>query len=99
MSYRIVYGPMPPVREARRSGPLRFQVLTALFLLLFVLLVRQAWPEGTQTLRRFLIPGEPTVTEEAFSGMIGEIRAGEPVGDAVTAFCRQIMEHGIRETS
>lgn len=96
MAYRIVYGPMPPVSREKNYKFLRIQMLTALFLLLFVLLVRQAWPEGTAVLRSMLLPGEPTVTEAAFSEMVIDIQSGEPVREAFTAFCRQIVDDGIQ---
>ena len=80
LSYKIVYGPMPDVPQAGKKGTGRLQVLTVLFLLLFVLAVRQVWPEGREMLSRCLIPGEMTVTEELFNGMISDIRAGEPPG-------------------
>lgn len=96
MGYRVVYGAMPPVK--RRKSKLRLQALTAAFLLAFALTVRQAWPEGQEMLRRFLLPGEPTVTEEAFRNMISDLQGGEPLADAVTAFCAQIVEYGIPET-
>ena len=99
MSYKIVYGPMPDVPKVRKGGTLRLRMLTAVFLLLFVFLVGQAWPEGREVLRRCLIPGEPTVTEALFADMLSEIRAGEPVEEAVTAFCRELMEYGIQERS
>lgn len=90
---------MPDFPSEKKRGPLRLQFLTTVFLLLFTLAVRQFWPEGTRMLREFLIPGEPTVTQAAFSEMVTEIQAGEPLGDAVTAFCRQIVEDGTREAS
>lgn len=94
MGYRIVYGPMPPAVKAKKSGSLRLRILTAVFALLLVLAVRLVWPQGTQTLHRFLMPGEPTVTETAFGSMIGNIRDGEPLPEAFTAFCRQVLESG-----
>jgi len=97
LPYQIIYGPMPPVKQAGRHGILRFQVLTAAFMLLFVITVRHVWPEGTQTLREFLIPGEPTVTEAAFHEMMADIQDGEPLPDALTAFCRQIVDESIGE--
>ena len=99
LSYKIVYGPMPDVPKAEKKGTGRLQALTAVFLLLFVLAIRQTWPEGSAVLRRCLIPGEPTVTEEMFHEMVSDIQAGEPLGQAVTAFCKELVKYGIRETS
>ena len=67
--------------------------MTACFLLLFLLGVRWTWPEGTALLRRTLIPEEPAVS--AFSRMVEQIQVGTPVGEAVTAFCREVVAHGL----
>lgn len=93
MAYRIVYG--PEIRAPRRweNFPLRRQLLTAAFGLLFVLLVRQIWPEGMAVLRQILLPGEPTLTEQAFNDLVVHIRNGSSLGDAVTAFCQQIIHN------
>ena len=87
MGYKIVYGrdPMP-----KNRGTARVRGLTAAFMLIFVILVRCAWPRGTDLLRRALEPGENTVT--AFSEMVSSINGGEAVGEAVTAFCRRMVD-------
>jgi len=46
----------------------------------------------SQELRMLLIPGDPYVTQAAFTEMVSEVRQGEPVLETVTAFCRQILE-------
>ena len=94
MAYRIVYGPMPKATSPGRQISLRISMMTVVFLLLFVLLVKQTWPEGTDMLRSVLLPGEPGKTETAVQTLLEDMRNGEPVGDAVTAFCRQIIENG-----
>lgn len=89
MGYRIVYGDDPFPRESRHPGRLR--LLTAGFALAFVVAVRCFWPEGTRMLRSVLLPGD----NAAFVQMTEEIRAGAPVGDAVTAFCRSVVEEAV----
>ena len=91
MAYRVVYGPMPKAAPKGRSLP-RVRVLTAAWLLVFSLGVRQLWPEGREVLRQLLLPGEQTAAQTAFDGMLEELRAGETLGEAVTAFCRQIVQ-------
>lgn len=88
MGYRIRYGPEPVWGEARPKSHLR--VMTAGFALAFVVLVRLLWPEGTALLRKTLVPGED-LTTAAFAQMAEDIRAGEDVGEAVTAFCRTVV--------
>ena len=99
LSYRIIYGPMPVIPQNKTTFRLRLRALTAAFLLVFVLVVRFTWPRGTETIRRILMPAESTVTEAAFSEMIVMIQDGEPVGNALTSFCRHIVEHEIAEPS
>lgn len=90
MAYRIDYGPAQP---EEKSCTLRLQVLTASFLLLFVLLVKQAWPEGTAKLQEIFLPGDAHSTQTAFQELISDLQNGEGLGDAVTAFCEEIIDH------
>lgn len=92
MSYRIVYGPMPKVDQIRKGSSLRLRLLTAGFILLFVLAIKTLYPEGVQVLQKILSPGETGVTEAAFSEMISNLRNGETMADAVMAFCRQVID-------
>lgn len=91
MAYRIVYGPEIKAPKQTRRTSVRIPAFTAAFLLAFVLLVRQFWPAGTEILKQYLLPGEPTVTEQAFSAMVENIRAGEGIGEAFAVFCEEII--------
>ena len=93
MGYRIVYGKDPVCRNAAGTGRLR--VMTAAAMLLFVVLVRCAWPEGREILRDVLIPEERMIA--AFSDMVAQVDNGQGIGEAVTAFCRTVVEHGRTE--
>ncbi|MBQ8237774.1 MAG: hypothetical protein IJZ39_06490 [Oscillospiraceae bacterium] len=89
MGYRIVYGKDAFAETGERKSHLR--AMTAGFALALVVLVRIFWPEGTAVLRDVLLPGQST----AFSQLTEDLRAGEPIGDAVTAFCRSIVEEAV----
>lgn len=39
----------------------------------------------------WLLPGDPAVTEAALTEMIDRLSNGEAFGDAVTAFCKEIV--------
>ena len=93
MSYRIEYGPAIPTQYARRSNATRIQALTASFLLLFSLLVRQFFPAGTEKLREILLPQTHTVTQDALEIMMTYLRDGETLPDAFSAFCVYIIDH------
>ena len=96
MGYRIVYGPMP---KAAPSGSGRLRVMTAVFGRLFALCVHFLWPQGSRMLREIFLPGTPGVTEQALESMVADIRSGEDFGDAVTAFCQEILDAGLEEAA
>lgn len=91
MAYRIVYGTDKPPKEKSDFSWLQFQVITAVFLLLFTLSVRQLWPEGTQKLREILLPDTQSVTQSAFETLAENLASGESIGEAVTVFCQEIL--------
>ena len=84
MGYRIVYGEEPTIGRKSRLG-----LWTAVFLLIFVTAVRLAWPAGAEQLRAVLEPKGETVV--AFSEMVANVGAGQGMGEAVTAFCRSVV--------
>lgn len=43
---------------------------------------------------RYLIPGDPNVTSQAFADLVEEIGAGEPVREVFFEFCREIVTNG-----
>ena len=88
MGYRIVYGSDPFIKKREKS---HLRLMTAGFALAFIILVRCFWPQGTLKLRETLLPGDMA----AFQQLTEEIWAGEPIGDAVTAFCRGIVEEAV----
>ena len=84
MGYKIVYG-----EEPNRPRKSRLGIWTAVFLLVFVTVVRLEWPAGTEQLRTILEAKGETV--EAFSQMVANVGAGQGMGEAVTAFCRSVV--------
>ena len=94
MSYRIEYGTSVPERFQPPKVKRYVRALTALCILLFSLAVGEFWPDGRMMLQRVFLPGEPSVTEQAFSNMISELRDGVAPEEAAVAFCQQIIDHG-----
>ena len=93
MGYRIIYAEERKKPE-NRNNQFRLRTLVALCLLVFSLTVKIFWPEGTQKLREVIIPAGMTQTQEDFQTMLHAIMTGEPVMDAVTAFCAGVVDHG-----
>ncbi len=94
MAYRIDYssgeGRKQQIRT-KRPVPVK-GILCAVGLagLLTVL----AFPPTRIALWNWILPGDGAVTAEAVEGMIEHLRDGVSVGDAVTAFCQEIIAGG-----
>ena len=92
MGYRVVYGEDPFVKPKIRKG--RLALMTAACLLAFSVGVRCIWPQGAESLRQMVMPKE-TATTAAFVQMTDDIWGGKSIKDAVTAFCRSVVEGAI----
>lgn len=66
--------------------------MVAVSFLVFSIIVRLIWPEGTSMLQSCFLPNECSVTEEAFSVLITDIKNGTTLEDAVWAFCSSIID-------
>ena len=42
---------------------------------------------------QFLLPGEPSVTAAALDNMANSLQEGETLQEAITAFCREILDN------
>lgn len=90
----IEYDPAEKKYEIRRNQSGRFFFLLAAALCLFVIGTLHFWPEGREILISIVIPGEDAVTIAAFRNMTGNLRAGATVGDAIAAFCSDVIQGG-----
>lgn len=91
MAYRIEYGPAIPEKYKKRYNPLRRQILTACFVLLFAFLVSKFLPDESQILRSILIPENGNAAQLALDKFVADMRCGESFYDAVYSFCEQII--------
>lgn len=83
MGYRVTYG-TPEHKKISLTGAV------AVWLAVFLLLVGLFWPEGTQTLRELLIPGDPYVTTAALEQFAGEIHAGANWREALSRLGQRV---------
>lgn len=92
MAYRITYsaesGKYEPIKE---RTAFRVQILIAACLLAFSLTVKYTWNEGIAVLRDYLIPGEPSVTLQAYEQWIRDLQDGQPLQDSLMVFGRQLL--------
>lgn len=90
MSYRVIYGAEQVIQKHKKKSA-RFRILIALSILIFAWTVRLLWPEGREMLAMYLLPGEPTLTEAAFSNLLENLRHGFGMADSLTVFCREVL--------
>ena len=93
MSYRITYGPPAALACQQQDRPSRLRLLTAAWLIVFVLLVRTFFPAGCAQLRVLLLPDPQSITQATLSSFMSSLRNGEQFGDALYAFCEEIISH------
>lgn len=92
MSYRIDYDPeksriYPTAKRGKHKWLIiSLAVVTAIFALQKL--------DGQGYLKSWLLPGNPEVTSAALTSMFEDVQQGEPVGQAVTAFCLKIIHNG-----
>ena len=89
MGYTIHYSPETKKRYPvnRKSKSLK-HIIVAGFILLalfFAFKFRTAFV-------RMLLPGDPDVTAAALRGLVADVRGGN-TGEAIAAFCREIIDH------
>ena len=93
VGYRIVYTwDDHKITRVGKQGN-RIRIMTACFFLCFLMLAKMIWSEGTAALREHLLPPGNSIAQEAFSRMLTDLREGERVEDAVTGFCRFVIEN------
>lgn len=87
MGYKIVYAKTP--RKLVRLLPL--QSLIAVCFLLFAIIVRLSWPEGTEILREVFVSDGLSRDAQALVAMAENLASGEPMSEAVSVFCQEIF--------
>ena len=89
MSYKISYGAMPKKTVSRYRAWLP---ATAIFLVALTVLARLLFPDETKQLMETLFPLTSESAQDALEVFSQNIRAGLSLGDAVTAFCMEIID-------
>lgn len=89
MGYQIVYNPEDNHKYPTHIRKKRKVKMIPLILFASILVLGSRQIRGK--LEQWLIPGDPQVTKAAFSLMMEDLRDGESFGDAVTAFCNEII--------
>ena len=95
MSYRITYVPTESDIEQRRGRGIRLLMLSGSFLLVLGMITVKYWPDGKEVLLRLMNSGMIFAGTEYLDNLARQISVGVPVGEAVTAFCRELIVAGL----
>lgn len=91
MAYRIDYHPNASKHSVSHFR-WRMPLLTCLFFMLFLAVVKTAWPAGNQLLRQLLLmPTNAAESEDALQTLLSSLKDGQPFYDSLTAFCQQVI--------
>lgn len=90
MGYKIQYGPASEAEIKSRTFWKKHWKAAAL--LTAAVIVSLTASGKIEPLRDIFLPGDAEVTRDALAEMTEKIRGGEGVADAITAFCREIIE-------
>ena len=88
MSYRIVYSSQIQKMPIKRKGS-PWVAGIAVFLILALCLTAGSG----EWLQDLLLPGDAAVTGAALQNMVEDLKNGENLTDAVTAFCKEILDN------
>lgn len=91
MGYKIQYGQTMIKRHVPDKAPKTKKPAGLKWIVLISALLMGIYL-GSAGYLDFLIPGDREVTKAAFHNMVEDVSAGETVGQAVTAFCLEILE-------
>ena len=89
MGYRIEYDSGVVKMKTNKSKKPKKKVFLGVAALLTAVLL--FWPAGRYWLRDLLLPGDAEITSVALDGLVDDLSAGEPVKEALQAFCQEII--------
>ena len=95
MGYMIYYGKECEAEHnwnTRSNGRHKRRIIAAVIICAALLAAAMGKTDAMQNL---LIPGNPEVTKAAFAQFSDDIRNGEHLDEAITAFCREIINHAV----
>lgn len=93
MGYQITYDRDVIKKKKMRVHKIKWKRV-ALSVTAAALVVTLALPAGRLWIRDLILPGDEDVTAAALEGLAEDLSAGEPVGEAVETFCREIIAGG-----
>ena len=97
MSYKIAYTSFGEEKKQPKDVGGRNRIAAFLLVTALVIGAMTVKNRGLPWIKAYLLPGDPAVTAAALEGMVTDLREGDSLYNAVTAFCREIVQHGTHQ--
>ena len=94
MGYRIAYESFGEEKKFPTYWRRKSAIAAGLLVIVLVVGAVSVKYTGLRWVQDYLLPGDPAVTAAALENFAQDLKEGESVKDAITAFCREIMDHG-----
>ncbi len=93
MGYRIKYeGDMVKTTiQSSMSKQAKCMICIAVSLCAVIMLLSVT--NSLNTIKEWLLPGDAKVTEAALNTLVEDLKQGDSLDDAITAFCQEILDH------
>ncbi|MBR7123206.1 MAG: hypothetical protein IKC95_07120 [Oscillospiraceae bacterium] len=93
MAYRIRYGQALIKKHIIFENQIQFSKKLIPPLICFLVLCGGIVIAKSKAVQDFFLPGNPDVTRSAISGFVTDLKDGEPMKEAITTFCREIIDN------
>lgn len=92
MAYNILYG-ADAIKYKVKEKNIGYSNRSVVFIIAVCVVAMSIFLLRTPQVRDYLTPGDKAVTKAALTEMVQDLREGENVTEALTAFCREIISH------
>ncbi len=93
LAYKIRYDDTLVKEVIKKSKKGKINLIRKPLIWLFATILAFVMLYNQETLRSYILPGNPDVTEAALQSFVNDIREGESLSGAITAFCQEIISH------
>lgn len=97
MAYNIRYVSFGEEKKQPKDTQWRKRISAGLLVVVLLIGAMTVKHRGLRWVTDYLLPGDPAVTAAALEDMVTDLKAGDNLYDAITAFCREIMEHAPKD--
>ena len=91
MGYRIEYGQTEKMEYFNERLFIKNKKTVACAAAIMIAVLAFFFILGAKSMRSFLLPDDPVVTQQALETFAAQVRAGESFGDAAAAFCQNVI--------